>query len=527
MIFDEYRKTLLNYEKNSNLIKRHQQFKFALVYPNRYSVGMSNLGFLNIYKIINDQKNWSCERCFLYDNPFEAEVKTLESGSRISDFDIIGFSLNFELDVFNIIKILKNSDIPILRKERKGQYPVLIAGGNQIPINPSPIMQIFDALFVGESEEIIFKFLNIYSENNTGEPLIHKLSDIQGLLFPKAETDRNFIPVARAYVKNIEELKYYPPLVTAKSHISEAYLIEVGRGCGRRCSFCAAHSIYKPVRFLNLKYIKNIIDSYCNNVNKIGLVGAAISDYPYLDELTKYLAENGFQIGLSSFRPDKINKNLIRYLSKSGVNSITIAPETGNENLRFKINKKIYDESIYESVKILGDSKINNLKLYFLTGIPGEKDKHIDDIINMTRKIHQIFITDSSKNKSIRLSINTLIPKPFTPFQFATLNNIRNSDKKRKYILNKLKHLKNLDAAVKSKRQELIQAVLSQGTEKIVNPLVESEGEYSLFMKLIKKSNQYTYINRTKTAKTSFPWDIIDNYVGKKDLWEKYKKIKG
>ena len=519
--FNTYRKQLLDEEFNTPSLKKYREKSTALIYPNIYKVGISNLGFLNIYNIINNTDGCICERGFLYDPHFENITKTLESGTEYSSFDVVAFSINYELDLFNLIKILKNAKIPFYSKDRTEKNPLLIAGGSFLSINPAPVMEIFDILFIGESEILLPRFLDMLRNHSRSETL-EELNEHEGILIPNLSGT----PVKRAYVKNPESPPYYPPVVTKNSHMSGTYLIETGRGCGRGCRFCAAFSIYSPVRFLKFECIKNIIDKYTENFNKIGLVGASISDHHQLEKIVEYIVSKNKQIGLSSFRPDRISENLVKNLVSGDVKTITLAPEAGSERLRSAINKKISNEKIYEAVKILAKSEIRKLKLYFMVGLPGETEQDIEDIVQMVKNIHRLYSARSKKGRQIRLSINIFIPKPFTAFQFETLKNIKISDKKRKHIYSELKKLHGLTFSTKGSRLENIQGILSQGTSGIAGAIIESECNYSKFLAIVKYKEEYSFINRVKTAKTPLPWEIIDNYKSREKLWNEFKKIK-
>ncbi|MFC1726210.1 radical SAM protein [candidate division KSB1 bacterium] len=525
--FDKYRKQLLADEYNSAEMKKYRQSGIVLIYPNTYDVGISNLGFNKIYKIINDSEDFFCERGFLYKSPFETTAKSLESGTVYSKFDIIGFSINFELDLFNIVKILNNAKVPVFACDRSEKDPILIAGGNQLAINPAPLLDIFDILFIGEGEELIVKFLKTYSEKR-GEKkseILDRLKNETSILIPSKVSKNKPFQVKRAYVRDLKDIKYYPPVVTKNSHMSNSYLIETGRGCGRGCRFCAAHSIYRPVRFLDFEHIKSVIENHTEDLNRIGLVGASISDHPQLEKIVRYLAETNRKIGLSSFRPDRISEGFLKNLSQCGLKSITIAPEAGSEYLRNRINKKISDEQIFNAVKLLAASKIKSLKLYFMAGLPGETDKDIDALISMVKKIHEIFVLDVVREGRIKLSINIFVPKPFTVFQFADLSGIRDSDRKRKYIFKELRRLKNLSFSSKGKRLELIQGIIAQGTAKISVLLNESEGDYSKFLKLFRSNEDSSLIYKKKTKETPLPWEIIDNGINRSKLWNEYCRV--
>ncbi|MDW7682477.1 MAG: radical SAM protein, partial [bacterium] len=258
----------------------------------------------------------------------------------------------------------------------------------------------------------------------------------------------------------------YSVIISPDSHFKNMFLVEVGRGCGRHCHFCAASYIYHPFRYFSIENILKTVHDHNLGASRVGLVGAAISDYPQLHQLCCSLVEEGYELGLSSFRLDMLNPDFLKILERGKVRSISLAPEAGSEALRHKINKHLSHNQIIESVHFLADSIIDNIKLYFLIGLPGESWDDIDAIVDLVEEIHQIFFKKGA-NKKITVSINAFIPKPWTPFQWAPMERRGELQKKRKHLETRLKKMKAVTVSQKSGKAELLQGMLSLGDEKV------------------------------------------------------------
>jgi len=499
------------YEKNT-IIKKPMKvdIRFASVYPNVYKAAMSSLGYQIIYGMINEREDSWCERVF-YPN-----TRSIESNSPLKDFDIISFSLQYEQDYFNMLSILKKAEIPIKREEREKEVlegnrniPLIIAGGPCVTGNPMPISDFIDIFIIGEAEEVLNDFLDIYKKLKYPQEEIDSFLSIKGTYIPKIDN-----PVQRIAVKNIDTAYHVTNPIIVKTETKEdeeflpvfgnSILLNVSRGCSRGCRFCMSGYLYRPMRETSIEKLFTIAEKTKKNtgLSKVSLIGAAVSDYSKIDELVKGLLNRGFQISTPSLRIESITKETLSSLKESGAKTITIAPES-IYSLRKSINKNIEDSKIFEVIKNATDLGFN-IKLYFLIGLANETKEDIDDLANLIRKI------DSLKtNNSIKFSMNPLIPKPHTPLQWEgyDLKDIKIK------IKNLKSQVKGIDVKFDSAKMGLIQYVLScKGHE--VGKLLEKSLETKVSLKEWKKYTKGYHLN------DELPWKNIniglnDNFLKK------------
>jgi len=533
------RKKLLSYERGT-FFKKKFKLRIALGFPNSYELGMSNLGFLTIYKLLNQIDEVFCERFFLFDKKESGEVKTMESNLPLSHFSIIAFSVAYELDYLNILKILKLSGIPLKSEQRDKRSPLVVAGGVAVSLNPETVADFFDCLFIGESEDLILEFISEYlrlsKKKTSKERMLFCFSQIPGIYVPgfyKPEYDqRGWVTdikaeggVPQTIKKRKVELgsiQTHSPIITPFSHFQKSFLVEVGRGCSRGCRFCAAGFLYRPTRFHTQDNLLNQIRSYAQNTKRIGLVGSLVSDFPRLEELCSQIYEKGLEIQISSFRVDKVKRELLQILVRSGIKTLTIAPEVGSDKMWRVINKKISREDVLRSVEIAKDMGVRKLKLYFIVGLPWENQEDIQAILELVSDIHKIY----RKFGRITLSVNPFIPKPNTPFQWAGMNPELKLKEKLQTILNKVKTLPGVSFEKKSIREATFQGILSLGNRRVGEALYYRTVEGLNFNKLWKKVGVDFdfFVLENKNLSLFFPWDMIDTGIKKEFLKGEYRR---
>ena len=517
---------------------------------------MSNLGFQTIYRLLNQMNQVVCERFFLFDFPHYGGAKTLESDHPIRDFDLIAFSVPFELDYPNALKLLKLSQIPLLSSQRKEESPLIIAGGVTVTLNPEVLAPFFDCLFIGEAEEMLSEFMETYiTLRETKAPkdeILLELSKIKGVYVPQfyqvsyyedgCVQDIKIKEGAPSVIQrrrvNLDGMEIFSPIISPYAHFKNSLLIEVGRGCVWGCRFCAAGHIYQPARFYKKESILNQVKKYAQDSRHVGLIGAVISDHPELENICETLAMEGFEIGTSSLRVDMVSSKLLGFLRDSGLKTLTLAPEVGTEKMWRVINKKLNREIVLKSTELAKDARIQNLKLYFIIGLPFEEEEDIDGIVNLIGEVHQIFIRDYRKTnerkdslRRIRLSINPFVPKPHTPFQWCGMNQEEELKTKLNKIAHNVKGLKGIQLERKSIREAILQAIFSLGNRKVGEGLFYKIEENLSFSQAWKKAgvNPNLIAFESKSMDSLLPWDIIDSGVSKSYLkaeLEKAKKIK-
>ena len=369
----------------------------SLVYPNTYSMGMSNLGFHSIYYQINSRDDALCHRAFIPSYENADNITTLEGDKSINEYDIVGFSISFELDYINIIKILESANISAFSQNRNG--PLVMAGGPAATFNPEPLSPFVDFFVIGEGEEVIHDILEQYRhfQNRDKQEILEALAQIKGVYVPsfyKVAYDKegkvldirheSYVPakVTKRWIKDIDEYNTESVILTPYTEFKDMFLTEVSRGCGRNCRFCMAGYCYRIPRHRSLDKVLERAEFGSKHKDKIGLVGAAVSDYPFIDQLAEQLVENNIKFSVSSLRADTLREPLMQGLAFSGHKTLTIAPEAGSDRLRQVINKGITDEHVINSVKLAHKYRVDNLKLYYIIGLPGESDEDLKEMVD-------------------------------------------------------------------------------------------------------------------------------------------------
>ncbi|UCE07489.1 MAG: radical SAM protein [bacterium] len=517
--FKTYREKILSKEKNQVTIQREALLSIALVFPNSYAVGMANLGFQTIYRLFNQFSGVRCERAFLYDQ-FPEITKTLESGEELRNFDVIAFSISYELDFPNLVRILNSAGITPFSTNRHAMEPLVMAGGAIAFMNPTPIAPFIDFFYLGEIEPQLQFFLPLllqFKQERWGRSeLLDRLAEEQGI-YVTEKIKRN--KIKKVYQSSRESTPQYSLIISPDSHFKNMFLIEVGRGCGRHCHFCAASHIYHPSRIFSKEKILNVIQTYCQDTKRIGLIGAALSDYPHLFDLSKDLVDQGYELGLSSFRLDVINSDFLSILERSKVRSLTFAPEAGTESLRNRIHKNLLDEQIMEAARAIAGSKIQQVKLYFMIGLPTETDEDIQGIVHLVRMIQQI-LAGSRQKKSINVSVNTFIPKPFTPFQWSPMEKESEIRHKRRYLEREFKKIPGVQFTRKSVKEEILQGIFSLGDREVTK---------AIYYKIKNNTDWHTawqqtaidvdsIIHKHKKFEDELPWEFIEYGIPKERL---------
>jgi len=471
-------------------VNPHAGQKVAIVYPNTYFVGMSNLGLHIIYEEINLRNDSVCERIFLPEKKeLEAYDKTktplmsVETQRPMHQFDVVAFDVTFEMDYFHIPLMLRHGRVPIMGKDRTEFDPIVIAGGPCATFNPEPFADFIDAFIIGEGEGIVSRVLDIIRDGKMEgldrHAILRQLADVSGVYVPSLyvpiyNEDGEFkgYDIAEGVPKTIkrhfEMLTSGGETVVATNYteFGAMYIIEVARGCGRHCRFCMAGYCFRVPRVRPLDILKEGVERAEKLGKKVGLMGAAISDYPEVDELVNYIRSKDMRYSCASLRADSLTQAVVDGLADSGQKTITIAPETGSERLRRVINKGISEEHLQNAATLSAKSGIQHMRLYIMIGLPTETDEDIEAIVGLAERTQAHMEKVGCKGR-LTLSINPFIPKPFTPFQWMAMDNQKAVEKKLQYIKKALQKNRRIEVLVESPKEAYIQGVLARGDRRL------------------------------------------------------------
>ena len=471
-------------------VNPHAGQKVAIVYPNTYFVGMSNLGLHIIYEEINLRNDSVCERIFLPEKKeLEAYDKTktplmsVETQRPMHQFDVVAFDVTFEMDYFHIPLMLRHGRVPIMGKDRTEFDPIVIAGGPCATFNPEPFADFIDAFIIGEGEGIVSRVLDIIRDGKMEgldrHAILRQLANISGVYVPSL-----YVPiynedgafkgydiaegVPKTIKRHFEMLTSGGETVVATNYteFGAMYIIEVARGCGRHCRFCMAGYCFRVPRVRPLDILKEGVERAEKLGKKVGLMGAAISDYPEVDELVNYIRSKDMRYSCASLRADSLTQAVVDGLADSGQKTITIAPETGSERLRRVINKGISEEHLQNAATLSAKSGIQHMRLYIMIGLPTETDEDIEAIVGLAERTQAHMEKVGCKGR-LTLSINPFIPKPFTPFQWMAMDNQKVVEKKLQYIKKALQKNRRIEVLVESPKEAYIQGVLARGDRRL------------------------------------------------------------
>jgi len=526
----------------------------ALTYPNFYRLGMSNLGFQILYRLLNQRSEIVAERVFLPEGHEMSlylrsgkPLLSLESQTPLYEFDLVAFSLSFENDYPNLLHILEMGGIPLSAEERTGSTPLVMAGGITTFLNPEPVSPFVDAFLLGEAEASLDAFIDVFlTVTGAGagrkESLARLAREVPGLYVPALydaiyHTDgtlKSFFPKEARIPEKIRVVhpssggfsKIGMPMstiTTPNTEFGNKVLIEVGRGCGHSCRFCAAGYVYRPPRQYNDSQLFAAVQKGLAQTGRVGLVSPAVSDVPGIEALTAMILARGGAFSVSSLRAETLTRGLLQNLKSAGQKTITIAPEAGSERLRRVINKHLTKEEIFETIRRISRIGEFSIRLYFLIGLPTETDDDIHQIVELVKGMRHHMIKESAARGSIghiRLSVNCFVPKPFTPFQWFPLEEVGSLKKKQKWLKKTLAKTGGVDVGLDVPRWAYIQTLLSMGDRRVSSILLlahQSGGDWPRALKF-SSINPDFYVYRPKGIDERLPWDFIDNGILKKHL---------
>ncbi|PYN04460.1 MAG: TIGR03960 family B12-binding radical SAM protein [Candidatus Rokuibacteriota bacterium] len=527
----------------------------ALVYPNTYAVGMSNLGFQTIYRHLNALPDVVCERVFL-PNPEDADEMrrsgtspfSLESLRPLADFQMIGFSVTYEGDYINVLRLLAMASIPLRAADRGARDPLVLMGGVCAFSNPEPLAPFMDFVVVGEGEELVVELIAAYRNGDRDrEKLLASLAAMEGIYVP-AEYDvayaadgtlasvatRGAAPavVTKRRLRNVNAFETVAAVKTPHAEYGHMALLEVGKGCGRGCRFCLEGQVYRPVRHRSVDALRETVAQMAaNGERRVGLVGACVSDYPWIGELLKIVEENGLELSISSLRADSLTEDLVAALARGGHRTLTMAPEAGTERLRRAIRKPITDDQLTTACDLVRAHGIPNLKCYFMIGQPTETSEDVEAIPALAgRMLERLRVLDPSGQPfgRLTLSISSFVPKPWTPFQWVGFDGAASLGAKLETIKRGVRRLHNVRVLHENPREAALQALLARGDRRVADFLelaASYEGDWRRALREWDGDADF-YATRERSTDERLPWDHFDVGVKKAGLLREWERTR-
>jgi radical SAM superfamily enzyme YgiQ (UPF0313 family) len=519
------------------------RLRVALAFPNTYWVGMSNLGFQTVYRLLNDDPDIVCERFFLPPKQelaamaaARAPLLTLESQTPVGEFDVIAFSVSFEWDYVNVLTLLRLAGIPRYASERTERHPLVVIGGAVTFVNPEPLASFADVIAAGEGEALVPALSRAFRSAGGRDDLLRTLSQERGFYVPSfyepqyaddgaltgyvltpagRAADAPF-PVRKAALRTTEAVD--PPatsIFTPETEFGARFLVEVVRGCANLCRFCWAGYNYLPVRAFPTDRILQLAEAARTHAGRVGLVSIALCDHPDIERILARLLEIGYAISPASLRLDDLTEPIVRILHDSGERTLTIAPETGSDRLRRVINKTVTNDEILDRTDLIFANGIENLKLYYMIGLPTETDDDLLAIRDLTLQMRdRMLARGRSRGQIGRIvgSVNPLVPKPGTAYQWLPMTATAEIDRKIKRLRSLMSGIDNVYFNIKSERHSYYQALLSLGDRRVAPAIEIAERNGQNWRAAVAEAGVDAdfYIFRDRSRDAFLPWDVID-----------------
>ncbi|HZD60731.1 MAG TPA: TIGR03960 family B12-binding radical SAM protein [Anaerolineae bacterium] len=548
--------------------------RIALAYPDTYEVGLPNMGLQILYGILNRLDDVAAERVYAPWTDMESIMRergiplfSLETHSRVADFDVLGFSLQHELIYTNVLNMLDLAGIPIFAADRDGKYPLIIAGGPGT-VNPEPLAPFFDLFVIGEAEELILELVDTLKEwKKNGQDgklnLLRRLSGIPGIYVPSfyevSYSEDGLVrdvraeegapeAVTRRIVKDLSKIPVpMRPIVPFMDAVHDRCSVEVMRGCTRGCRFCQAGIIYRPVRERTKEQITSGISRILEGTGyeEISLSSLSSTDYTQIEDVLKSLSDaytdQGISISLPSLRADAFSVKLIKEIAKVKRTGLTFAPEAGTQRLRDVINKNVTEEDILSTVKLAFEEGWQRIKLYFMIGLPTEGEDDLQGIVDIARKVVDVGLKTLEGPAKSRLmvvvSVSAFVPKPQTPFQWVSQDSLAEFEEKQRFLFERLKG-KHLSYKWHNAKSSVIEGAIARGDRRIADVIYRAwqlgckldawtkEFKFQEWMQAFSDVglDPVSYTQRARAFDEVLPWQHIDTGIDKEFLEMEYER---
>lgn len=473
---------------------------------------MSSLAVHVLYDLLN-RRGPGCERVFLPDGEEGGVLRSLESGTPLGGFDVVLITSSFEPDWLNIPRMLKAGGVPPLRGERGEKAPLVIAGGPAVTMNPEPLAALVDAFVIGEIEPIGEQFVTMLAEAGSKAAALEGLAGLEGVYAPGA-ADHAPGPggyrrrVRRLWADVLDEAPTESVILTPHTEFGDRFLVEVGRGCGRSCRFCLARRIYRPLRARRPETLLAQVDRALAHTDRVGLVGAAVSDYPWTDELFNGLRARGAKVSVSSARVESVTEAMLEALAASGQETLTLAPEAGTEGLRGHIGKALEEERLIDCINLGLRAGISRYKLYFMVGLPGETRRDVEAIAGLVMKVRR-----AAPGAMLSVGLNPFVPKPHTPFEREGMCPRAELTRRLNAAMGALRREGVREVSVGSARWAEAQAVLGRGGRELGRALVAaSGGDLARLKAAVREAGGRwgDYIQAQEHEEGTAPWEVVE-----------------